>query len=349
MRKQHHTTKPPSGTDTVRVTCRGTFDATGASQLARVMVLRDGRIKSKAGDFVVDAEAARLTIAAFNEHDVQVPWDYEHQTEGGKYARADGKAPAIAWIHRLEYVPGEGIYAHVHDRDEEAVNMIVEKRYKYFSPTVYVRKTDRRVVGLRSVGLTNMPAIVGSEALVNAHAGENDMPDANETPIDDAVNRIREVLGLDDSADLAAILKAALDRLGGADDTEAEAPENKRIAHCVREFCSLPETADHGTVDQHLNGMSGELRTLNAEKVNLENRIDTLHATVREAEQKNRELQTHRIIGHPDHKGKMSASSEAYEAEQLLACKTQAEFEERVEEFNERMARTRPRATPCGT
>ncbi len=48
-----------------------------------------------------------------------------------------------------------------------ALEQLAAKQYRYLSPVALVRKHDRKLIGLHSVALTNKPAIVGMEPIVN--------------------------------------------------------------------------------------------------------------------------------------------------------------------------------------
>lgn len=138
---------------------------------ARVLVIPWGEVASKSRDMVVDEESARAVIEAFAAHGVDLPIDYEHQTLGGEYASPDGTAPAAAWIKSLQPEPGVGIWANV-EWTQRGAELVRAKEYRYLSPVAMVRKSDGKVMALQSVALTNTPAIVGMQPVVNK---ESDM------------------------------------------------------------------------------------------------------------------------------------------------------------------------------
>ncbi|MBX3396509.1 MAG: hypothetical protein KF841_14200 [Phycisphaerae bacterium] len=133
----------------------------------RILVCPWGGVKSTSGDFVCDSEAADAILEAFKAHGVDLVVDYEHQTLAGDYSSPSGQAPAAAWIKALEIEEGKGIWANVEwtKKGAEAVRL---KEYRYLSPVTMLRKSDRRVVGLHSVSLTNIPAIVGMDPIANS-------------------------------------------------------------------------------------------------------------------------------------------------------------------------------------
>jgi phage I-like protein len=132
--------------------------------------------------------------------------DYEHQSLGGKFARADGQAPAAGWIKSLRIKPGEGLLADV-QWTESATEMLARRQYRYLSPVVIVRQMDRRAVELHSVALTNTPAMENAEAIVNRRPAENPCPETREVN-DMTLNQVRDALQLDEQSDEAAVLTA---------------------------------------------------------------------------------------------------------------------------------------------
>lgn len=131
-----------------------------------ILVAPWGQVESTSGSFVVDSEAGRLVVEAFDEQGNDLPIDYEHQSLGGRFASPTGQAPAAGWIKRLAVVEGEGIYADV-EWTPQALEQLAAKQYRYLSPVAVVRRQDRRLIGLHSAALTNKPAIAGMEPIVN--------------------------------------------------------------------------------------------------------------------------------------------------------------------------------------
>jgi phage I-like protein len=161
---------------------------------------------------LMDAEAASLVLKGFAAlgHDMVV--DYEHQTMG------DGVAPAAGWIKQLEWrADGDkpGLWAKV-DWTAKAAGHIQAKEYRYHSPVLIRRPADGRVARLHNVALTNQPRLMDAPALVakytlNLHEGEEDMK---------SLEALKKLLGLEDTADEAVVLKAVADLK--AEKTKAE-------------------------------------------------------------------------------------------------------------------------------
>ncbi len=136
---------------------------------ARVLIAPWGEVESTRGNFVVDAEALAATIEQFREHATDLPIDFEHQTLGGAFSSPDGLAPAAGWIKDLISVESVGLMAEV-EWTELGLEHLQLRQYRYLSPVAMVRQSDRRMTGLHSAALTNKPAIVGMEAIVNRDA-----------------------------------------------------------------------------------------------------------------------------------------------------------------------------------
>lgn len=102
------------------------------------------------GEYFVDDLSFGMVLADFIRRGNDIVIDYEHQTLTGQ------KAPAAGWIKELKWEDGKGILARV-EWTEEAAKYIVKKEYRYFSPVFYVRPSDKRLVALDSVALTNQP------------------------------------------------------------------------------------------------------------------------------------------------------------------------------------------------
>jgi len=102
------------------------------------------------GKFLVDRKAYEAVAGHFTRRGNDLVIDYEHATISGE------KAPAAGWIIELRYVDGKGIDAKV-SWIETAADYISKGEYRYFSPVFYVRKSDKRVIGVHSVALTNAP------------------------------------------------------------------------------------------------------------------------------------------------------------------------------------------------
>jgi len=224
---------------------------------AKVVIAPWGRVRSGNGTFVIDEDAARAALEAFRAHGTDLPIDYEHQSLGGAYASPSGQAPAAGWIRNLQAVPptqadgGQaGLLADV-EWTEAARARLAAREYRYLSPVVIVRTSDRRVVAVHSVALTNKPAIVGMKPIVNRQVANGGEPSA-ELAADDAPAEPNANMGQDTSteatalADLRArldveedaeeitVLRSAVDRIDALSEELARQRAAEKVASAMR-------------------------------------------------------------------------------------------------------------------
>ena len=129
----------------------GGSDCNGQTSHKLVKLLPLGLVRCTHGDFLVDDESFKSIRCKFMERQVEIPIDYEHQT------LKDVEAPAAGWIKDI-ILKSDGIYGVV-DWTERAVGYLKNQEYKYLSPVISVRNSDRKAIGLHSAALTNTPAI----------------------------------------------------------------------------------------------------------------------------------------------------------------------------------------------
>lgn len=109
--------------------------------------------------YLVDETAVNSILAAFQRRGQDMVLDYEHQTQGGDIA------PAAGWIKELQSRP-DGIWGRV-QWTARGNAFVVNREYRYLSPVVLVEKATKRVMGIQSVALTNLPRIANFPALTN--------------------------------------------------------------------------------------------------------------------------------------------------------------------------------------
>jgi phage I-like protein len=218
---------------------------------ARVLIAPWGEVESANGSFVVDDESAALAVTAFEKHSTDLPIDYEHQTLGGVYASPSGQAPAAGWIKRLIAEPGVGVFADI-EWTPQATRMLAAKEYRYLSPVVIVRKRDRKLTSIHSVALTNKPAIVGMNPIVNRADGirrrdgdpqvaDDGRPGTASVPAghvpcsdSDAIARLCHVLDLPASVELYDVLVAAGEQLVELKRQTGEERVKQRVVEAMK-------------------------------------------------------------------------------------------------------------------
>lgn len=182
-------------------------DAGQAPEWIRLLPM--GLVRSTQGNFLVDEVAEQLVLSAFTSRGIDVVIDYEHQTLGKEYSSPDGTAPAAGWVRAMEARP-DGVWGRV-EWTPRGAQMVANREYRYHSPVVYPDKKTRRATALMSIALTNDPAILGAEALVNK-AGINE---------EDGMNGLKELLGLPADAAEDVVLGAVKDLQSFRTDTVA--------------------------------------------------------------------------------------------------------------------------------
>lgn len=108
------------------------------------------------GIFEMDNKTLENIVSCFNNQNIDIVCDYEHQT----ITTTEGSAPASGWVKSL-LIENDSLYAFV-EWTEKAKELINNKEYKYVSP-VFQPNTIDRITGnnigwtLHSLALTNRP------------------------------------------------------------------------------------------------------------------------------------------------------------------------------------------------
>lgn len=123
------------------------------------IVGRDGR------SWVNSAPEAIIAHWAANRQDL--PIDIEHSSH--LKAPKGEPAPAVGWIIELSAREGE-IWGKA-AWNQEGVKLVGDRAYRYISPTIVYTQSDGKIVGLRSVALTNQPNF--TLPALNRHQGGN--------------------------------------------------------------------------------------------------------------------------------------------------------------------------------
>jgi phage I-like protein len=129
-------------------------------------------------------------IATFTARNKPLVVDWEHSSAHRAPQGLD--APAAGWIDRLEARNG-AIWGHV-DWTPKAAQQLINKEYRFLSPSFTYAKPGHQIVALVSAGLTNQPNL-------NLTALNQE-----QSPMD--LTAITAALGLAAGADIAAIVAA---------------------------------------------------------------------------------------------------------------------------------------------
>jgi phage I-like protein len=212
---------------------------------------RDGR-----GPFRVSDPAAVIAATRALKMEGGIPIDYDHAIDFG--APQGAPAPAAGWIRELA-VRGASIWGRV-EWTAHGADAIRNREYRYLSP-VFQFASDGEVVRILRAGLTNNPNLY----LTAISAAEHE-----DIAMDDLLEKLREVLGLDDDADadqVIACVRALADASVDDDDDDSgsgqdEVPDPARFVAMAQFQRTLTELnrlrAEHGrehaerTVDEAL-------------------------------------------------------------------------------------------------
>lgn len=107
----------------------------------------------------LDEESMESIISTFKRRENDMVIDYEHQT------LMDVEAPAAGWIKQFINKGKKGLWVVV-EWTEKAKKYIANREYRYFSPVFWTRKSDRKVVQIDNVALTNAPKINGLQPII---------------------------------------------------------------------------------------------------------------------------------------------------------------------------------------
>jgi phage I-like protein len=196
------------------------------------------------GKFLVDETAFDLVTAYLQRRGNDLVIDYEHQTVDGT------KAPAAGWITAIRWDEGHGIMARTEWTDE-AAQFVAKREYRYFSPVFLVRQTDKRLVGVHSVALTNAPKTNHlTPILAKLAAG-----DAQEEANMEFLKQLIAKLGLAGDADETAVLAAV-------DAVKNKAPVTKEVvAKDILTALELTGEEDTSTVVASIHALRQQTKT----------------------------------------------------------------------------------------
>jgi len=152
-------------------------------------------------------------------------FDFEHSTE--LKAPQGDNAPAAAWGKALEIRVGGSIWARP-DWNEIGRNAISRKEYRYLSPVLIFEKATQRIVGIKSVGLTNNPNLFVT-ALNQAQSNNNPQTKQEDKTMLEFLKAQCRSLGISDSGseeELKVAINQALTRLQQDRDTALNQAQN---------------------------------------------------------------------------------------------------------------------------
>jgi len=204
-----------------------------ATGLKTLVLCPPGSVESKHGTILMDAQAGRLIVEAFTQHKVSLPIDYAHESLDSP------RAPAAGWVERVWFDEGRGLFGLVR-WNRDTAEAIRRDEWRYLSPTLRIRLSDRRAVELHSLGLTHKPAIVGMLRIAAQEGTPTKGASMDGTEIFTGaegeamtlVAQLAKALGLEGTESVVEVLKAALAIVSkgkGASGDEEVAASVRRI------------------------------------------------------------------------------------------------------------------------
>ena len=148
----------------------------------------------------------------------------------------------------MHFDPERGLLGQV-KWNPKAQEIIRNGEYKYLSPAVEVRQSDRRAVALHSAALTNLPAIPRMEALAaSTRAQANvDEPAAVGVPAN-LLQALARKLGFESDVSATEILQRAIEALSKEGDEEGQSENDTKVAESVRASLGLAKNAGANAV-----------------------------------------------------------------------------------------------------
>ncbi len=206
--------------------CAGELPAAAPSEIMLIPAgsfrARDGRPKDS-GRWQLNAEAAARIIAQADSGAGDFVIDYEHQT---LHAEDNGQpAPAAGWFKKMDWRPGDGLYATDVRWTAKARALIEAGEYRYISPVFEYDKKSGVVSAVLMAALTNYPALDGHSDLAARAAAKFHI--IHITKEDEKVDRkqLIALLGLEAAATDEQIeqgLTALKAKAGAADGKDAK-------------------------------------------------------------------------------------------------------------------------------
>lgn len=142
------------------------FDGVSAVPERLVLVPAGGSFSGIDGRSFNNSNPERI-IARWKESGHDIPVDVEHSTE--RLGVKGHPAPAVGWVSDLQ-ASSDGVITGAVSWTDEGRELISSRKYRYYSPAFLVSKDTGEVVGIRSIGLTNIPNL--SVPSLNEEGGE---------------------------------------------------------------------------------------------------------------------------------------------------------------------------------
>ncbi|KQC03144.1 MAG: hypothetical protein APR55_07100 [Methanolinea sp. SDB] len=205
-------------------------------------------IAGEASPLIMDDEGASAVLQYFGDLGRDMVIDYEHQT------LKDVQAPAAGWIKEFQWRGLDGLWVRT-EWTEKGAAYIAAREYRYFSPVMFSRRSDRRIVAIVNVALTNEPKTRNIAAIA---AKLNPLIDQPKESV--MLKKLAKLFGLGDDADEAAVTTAAEAIAAKNTELQQQIDAAKKInpVACKGIFDALKLSADtdEKTVVAKINSLS---------------------------------------------------------------------------------------------
>lgn len=237
------------------------IDVSGAPEIIKILPM--GHVESQKGDFIVDKAGVESMKRTMKARGLDIVVDYEHQTLN------DVQAPAGGWVKDI-WIEADAVVAKVEWTDK-AKEYLVNKEYRYLSPVVLTRKTDKRAVVLHSIALTNTPAIDNMYPIINKGGDEIDLNEYEGGNEMELLKQIAKLLGLGEGATEEKVLEEVGKIMKKDDGEEAKIVANKTILGLL----GLEESAKTEDVTSSIMALKNPTGYVSVEAFNeLKERLD---------------------------------------------------------------------------
>lgn len=169
-------TEPQIPADCFELTGFGQIDlielAGGARKLpTEICLFKSGTTETSKGQFLCDATAAKFTIDNVRAHygEALTNFDYGHGQVG--FVQTADSAKSAGWAKLAER--DGGLWATEIEWTPSAQRALLDREFRFFSPTVYRDPETKRITNLVNVALTNLPATKGQRPIVTSLSGDS--------------------------------------------------------------------------------------------------------------------------------------------------------------------------------
>lgn len=212
-------------------------EASGEAAPSAVHLMPRGAFRARDGRDWTLFRPERV-IARFKAAKIDLPIDYEHQSNAAARAKITGPIPAAGWITDLELRP-DGIWGQVKWTDT-AAKLIRAREYRFISPTFDFNTATKEVEQLKGAGLVRTPAL----HLTALAREEPTMTDETET----ALCAIAGELGLSANVDTSQIIQKIRD-LSDAKPDPAKYVPIEAVRDLMNDHCNKVAMARESDVE----------------------------------------------------------------------------------------------------